>query len=62
MINCSDENADRWIKKNVSDWTYNLECPKCKFHYSPKGYMDGTSDEPYQYCPKCGTKLQTPNT
>ena len=50
----------RWVEKRPNNWTYQLECPKCKFVYSPESNGDGTSDYPYKYCPKCGERLNVP--
>ena len=51
----------KWIEDRPNDWTYQLKCPKCGFKYSPKGNEDGTADNPYNFCPKCGEELDKPN-
>ena len=47
------------IKK---DCAYEMKCPGCGFHYSPKSNEDGTISPTaiYQFCPKCGEKLDDP--
>ena len=50
-----DDNA--WIEDRINDWTVEMKCPKCGFRYSQHGYQDGTVDEPFPYCPKCGKQL-----
>ena len=52
---------EKWIEVRPNDWTYKLKCPHCGFEYAPERYEDGTTDEPYKLCSKCGERLEKPD-
>lgn len=51
------------IKQGEYYSVYGLECPKCKYKYSPKSQWDGTIDitDVHKFCSKCGEKLDKPD-
>ena len=51
------EFENKWIEKTKKGLLEKLQCPYCGFTYSPHGYCDGTTDDPYNYCPECGKRL-----
>jgi len=53
---------DKWVEEKPNDWTYELKCPECGYHYSPEASEDGTISRNaiLLFCPKCGNKLEDP--